>query len=177
MMSVVQLWLSVKPSFRRDGEKFMDELTDAQIDAATERGRIADATEPRATRARYDRRTKRVIVDLKNGCTFAFPPRLAQGLEAASDDQLAAVEVFGAGYGLHWEELDVDLSLPGLMAGIFGTKKWMARHAGRATSPAKAAASRMNGMKGGRPRKNTDRPHAPRHQSETLQNPRRTRRR
>ncbi|WP_319798673.1 DUF2442 domain-containing protein [Nitrobacter sp.] len=131
----------------------MADLTDAAIDVALKRGRAAHANEPRAAAARYDRASSRVIVDLENGCTFAFPPHLAQGLESATDDQLAAVEILGRGYGLHWEELDVDLSLPGLMAGIFGTKAWMAGHAGRATSPAKAAASRANGAKGGRPRK------------------------
>lgn len=131
----------------------MAELTDAAIDAALERGRTAHANEPRAAAARYDRATGRVLVDLENGCAFAFPPRLAQGLDKATDDQLAAVEILGKGYGLHWEELDVDLSLPGLMAGIFGTKAWMARRAGQTTSAAKAAASRANGAKGGRPRK------------------------
>ena len=135
----------------------MAELTDAAIDAALERGRAARASEPRATAARYDRASGRVIVDLENGCTFAFPPRLAQGLEAASDDQLSAVEILGQGYGLHSEELNVDLSLPGLMAGIFGTKAWMARRAGQATSAAKAAAARANGAMGGRPRKATSR--------------------
>jgi len=39
------------------------------------------------------------------------------------------------------------------MAGIFGTKTYMARRAGQATSPAKVAAARANGAKGGRPRK------------------------
>jgi hypothetical protein len=131
----------------------MAELTDAQIDAALERGGVAHATVPRAATVRYDRRTKRVIVDLTNGCTFAFPPRLAQGLESATDDQLAGIEILGAGYGLHWAALDVDLSVPGLLAGIFGTAAYMARRAGQATSPAKAAAARANGSKGGRPRK------------------------
>jgi hypothetical protein len=135
----------------------MADLTDAGIDAALERGKASRASEPRAAAARYDRGSGRVIVDLENGCTFAFPPRLAQGLEDASDAQLAAVEILGAGYGLHWEALDVDLSLPGLMAGIFGTKSWMARQAGRTTSAAKAAAARANGAKGGRPRKSATR--------------------
>lgn len=135
----------------------MVDLTDAAHDAALERGRAARASEPRAAAARYDRASSRVIVDLENGCTFAFPPRLAQKLEGASDDQLAAIAILGNGYGLHWEELDVDLSLPGLMAGIFGTKAWMARRAGQATSLAKAAASRANGAKGGRPRKPANR--------------------
>ena len=131
----------------------MGDPTDAQIDAALERGREASLREPRAAAARYDRQAERVIVELINGCTFAFPPRLAQGLETATDDQLSQVEVLGAGFGLHWEELDADLSIPGLLAGLFGTRAHMARQAGRATSPAKAAASRVNGAKGGRPRR------------------------
>jgi hypothetical protein len=90
---------------------------------------------------------------LTNGCNFAFPPRLAQGLESATVEQLDQIEILGAGSGLHWEALDADLSVPGLLAGLFGTKAYMARHAGQATSPSKAAAARANGAKGGRPRK------------------------
>jgi len=131
----------------------MAELTDKEIDAALERGREAAAAEPRASSARYDRRIGRIVVELTNGCTFAFPPNLAQGLEDATADELAEVEILGAGYGLHWETLDVDFTVPGLLAGIFGTRAYMARHAGRTTSPAKAAAARANGAKGGRPRK------------------------
>ncbi len=131
----------------------MADLTDAEIDAALKRGEQAQAHEPRATVARYDISAGRVIVDLENGCTFAFPPALAQGLETASEEQLASVEILGRGYGLHWEDLDVDLSLSGLMAGIFGTNAWMARRGGQASSAAKAAASRANGAKGGRPKK------------------------
>jgi hypothetical protein len=131
----------------------MADITNAQIDAAIARGKLALAAEPRAASARYDRQLDRIIVDLTNGCTFAFPPRVAQGLEQATPDQLAEVEILGLGYGLHWEALDVDLSIPGLMAGLFGTQSYMARRAGQATSPAKAAAARENGAKGGRPRK------------------------
>jgi hypothetical protein len=131
----------------------MAELTDAQIDAALERGKIAQASEPRAAAARYDKRRGQVVVDLTNGCTFAFPPRMAQGLEMATDDELSKIEILGRGYGLHWEGLEVDLSIPGLLAGIFGTSAYMARRAGQATSPAKAKAARAHGAKGGRPRK------------------------
>ena len=131
----------------------MAELTNEQIDAALERGRLAHTTEPRAASVLYDTQRGRVIVELTNGCSFAFPPRLAQGLESATDDQLSKIEILGAGYGLHWEALAVDLSIPGLLAGGFGTRAYMARRAGQATSPAKAAAARINGSKGGRPRK------------------------
>lgn len=131
----------------------MAELTDADIDAALARGKALRATEPRAAKARYDRAKGRLVLDLTNGCTFAFPARMAQGLEEATDDQLATVEILGNGYGIHWEALDMDISVPGLLAGIFGTKTYMARLAGQSKSPAKAAASRVNGAKGGRPRR------------------------
>ena len=126
----------------------MVDLSDAQIDAALERGRLANMNEPRAASARYDGKLGRIIVELTNGCTFRFPPRLAQGLETATEDQLAEVDILGAGYGLHWEALDADLSVPGLLSGLFGTRSHMARLAGQATSPAKAAA-RANGARGG----------------------------
>ena len=131
----------------------MAELTDAEINAATERGKLAHSSEPRAKAARFNEKLGRVVVELTNGCSFTFPPKLAEGLEAATSAQLAQVEVIGTGYGLHWDALDVDLSIPGLLAGLFGTKSYMARHAGRATSLAKATAARSNGAKGGRPRK------------------------
>lgn len=130
---------------------------EAMFETAERRGKALLSDEPRAAAARFDRKTGRIVVDLTNGCTFAFPARRAQGLEKADDAALAEVEVLGLGAGLHWERLDVDLSVPGLIAGLFGTKAWMDRqraaHAGAATSPEKAAAARENGKKGGRPPK------------------------
>jgi Protein of unknown function (DUF2442) len=130
---------------------------DREIDRALARGRRRALSEPRAARARYDRRTGRVVVDLTNGCSFAFPARSLQGLARASDAELAEVEILGSGHGLHWAALDADFTVPGLLMGVFGTRAWMAselaRRAGQAKSPAKAAAARANGRKGGRPRR------------------------
>jgi hypothetical protein len=135
----------------------MVEVSDAQIAAAEARGRKMLETEPRATAAFYDRTTARVVVDLVNGCTYAFPAQLVEDLQGADHDALAGVEVDGLGFNLHWPALDVDLYVPALVSGIFGTRTWvtreLARMAGRTTSPAKAAAARSNGAKGGRPRK------------------------
>ena len=112
---------------------------------------------PKAIHARYDRRVSRVIVGLDNGLELAFPPRLAQGLEHATPAALAIIEISPLGDGLHWPVIDADLSVPGLLQGVFGSKSWMARHlgaaGGRARSDAKVAAARENGRKGGRPRK------------------------
>lgn len=127
------------------------------IAEAERRGEAISSDEPRATSALYDAPSGRVIVELANGCGFLFPARSVQGLENATDEDLAEVEVLGLGVGLHWERLDVDISVPGLLAGLFGTKAWMDRQravkAGSARSPAKAEAARRNGAKGGRPPK------------------------
>lgn len=131
----------------------MADLRDLEIDAAMKRGRKRLDTEPRALAARYDPKTARVVVDLSNGCSFAFPPRAVEGLGEADDRELGEVEVLGPGFGLAWESRDVHVSLGGLMAGIFGTKSYMARRAGAVSSASKTAAARINGAKGGRPRK------------------------
>ncbi|HEV2145954.1 MAG TPA: DUF2442 domain-containing protein [Longimicrobiaceae bacterium] len=133
-----------------------DEELALQYARAEEAGRAADASEPRAIRARYDHERGRVEVELRNGCLFAFPAEMGQGLRGASPAELEQVEVTPSGYGLRWDGLDVDLAVPALMAGVFGTEAWM-RELGRAggsrTSAAKAAAARENGRRGGRPRK------------------------
>jgi hypothetical protein len=110
----------------------------------------------RAVSASYDRRTGRVMVELTSGFVFGFPTRAIPELVKASPDALAAVAVTPGGSGLHWEALDVDLSVPGLLLSSVGHSEKVrefARLAGRATSSAKAAAARANGAKGGRPRK------------------------
>ena len=134
----------------------MTDLSDTEIDAARRRGDVLAGAEPRAAAARYDAVTGQVTVELTNGCTFTFPGRALEGLGEATDAALAEVEVLGSGYGLHWESLDADFTVPGLLMGLFGTRAWMAReqarHAGKTRSPAKAAAARANGKKGGRPK-------------------------
>jgi hypothetical protein len=56
-------------------------------------------------------------VDLMDGRTITVPlvwyPRLADATPA----QLARWEIAGAGYGIHWPDLDEDLSTEGLLRG------------------------------------------------------------
>lgn len=126
-----------------------------QIARATERARQADGTQPRAISAKYDTKSGRIIIELSNGATVAVPSVLCEGIADASPREISKIEITPAGDGLHWESLDVDLGLPELIRGIYGTRMWMAelgRLGGSSTSLAKAAAARANGTKGGRPR-------------------------
>ena len=135
----------------------MDGVSDTGLKRAEQVGEAMLASELRASAARFDAATGRVVVELVNGCLYAFPAALVEDLQGAGAGDLAEVRVDGLGFNLRFPALDVDLYVPALVAGIFGTRKWMtrelARIAGRATSPAKASAARANGAKGGRPRK------------------------
>ena len=122
---------------------------------ATKAGEARLALQPRASKAHYDARRARLVVELTNGVILMLPPNLLQGLKNATPAQLAKVELTPFGTGLHWENLDADLGVTELAAGIFGTKAWMselARFAGSKTSARKASSSRENGKRGGRPR-------------------------
>lgn len=132
-------------------------VTDADRIAAEARLQENLRGQPKAVRARYDRRVSRIVVELDNGLELAFPPRLAERLEAATPVELSEIEISPLGDGLHWPSLDVDLHVPGLLSGVFGSKAWMARTlgaaGGRARSARKARAARENGRKGGRPKR------------------------
>lgn len=134
----------------------MTELTREQFEAAKARGE-ARMQGPRAVSAHYDAGRNRVIVRLTTGLELGFAPGDVEGLQNASAEDLKVIEVEAFGLGIHFPKLDADLYVPALLEGVLGSKRWMAAQLGAAggqtRSAAKAAASRENGKRGGRPRK------------------------
>lgn len=59
----------------------------------------------------------RLIVDLADGRTISVPLVWYPRLETATDSQRAKWEVAGGGYGIHWPDVDEDLSTEGLLRG------------------------------------------------------------
>ena len=59
----------------------------------------------------------RLSVDLMDGRTISVPLAWYPRLLNASTDQRKRWEISGGGYGIHWPEIDEDLSTEGLLRG------------------------------------------------------------
>jgi hypothetical protein len=75
------------------------------------------AVEPAAVRVWTQGRT--IYVELHDGRTIGFPADRFRILAAATEEQLARVKLEVNGYALRWEELDEDITVPGIVAGHF----------------------------------------------------------
>lgn len=128
---------------------------EAVYKAAVERGQKRKQEEPFASSVRFNRESGAYAVRLTDGKAFEIPSSLIPELAVASPDQLANVDLFGEGEGLFWQDLDAAISIETLINRAFGetVRRIAARNAASAKSEAKAAASRANGSKGGRPKK------------------------
>ena len=73
--------------------------------------------EPLAVRAWAEART--VFLELTDGRIFGFPADRFRLLRHASDAELKKVSVRLNGYALRWENLDKDITVPGVVAGHF----------------------------------------------------------
>ena len=74
-------------------------------------------TEPAALRAWAEGRM--IYFELTDGRIVAFPAARYKRLKTATDEQLKGVTVEVNGYALRWEDLDEDITVPGVVAGNF----------------------------------------------------------
>lgn len=75
-----------------------------------------DNTDPVAIRVWAKRRT--VFIERTDGRIVGFPASRFRRLKQASDDQLRNITIEVNGYA-RWEELDEDVTVPGIVAGRF----------------------------------------------------------
>jgi hypothetical protein len=135
-------------------------ITDTEYAVALEAGRRTAEREFRALAVSYlpDRDAIEVIT-IRNG-GFVIPRHLIGFLQDAGPGDLAKMELWPDGSLIEIEDLDIHISVDGMVkaalpvlvpgrivAGLF------AAAGGAATSKAKANSSRQNGKKGGRPRR------------------------
>ncbi len=76
---------------------------------------------------KYDTKIEQVYIEnryiciiLKNRAEFRFPASNNKRLAQATDAQLAELELICDSTGLHWGELDEDLSINSILYGKFG---------------------------------------------------------
>lgn len=78
-------------------------------------GILTKVADERVLDVRFDGHS--VIVDLMDGRTISAPLAWYPRLLHATPQQRAVWERAGAGYGIHWPEIDEDLSTEGLLRG------------------------------------------------------------
>jgi hypothetical protein len=115
---------------------------------------------PRMVNARYSRTNHKLTVEFDNGWGVIVPVADVKDFEyvdhAPTASELSKFEITGDGYYLFFPQIDVALYGPNFAREMLGEQAWqsqMAREFGSRKSEAKAAASRENGRKGGRPKK------------------------
>lgn len=118
---------------------------------------LARSQEPMAVvDARYEPRERSLRITFRSGGGMLIPVKRVSELAGQPPSDLAKIEISPFGDGLSWPTLDVDIYVPGLIEDVFGARLFAAatgRRGGRRRTKAKAAAARLNGAKGGRPRK------------------------
>jgi len=74
-------------------------------------------TEPAAIKAWTEKRY--IYIELTDGRIIGFPADRFKILKNATESELSKVELKLNGYALRWEELDEDITVPGIVAGHF----------------------------------------------------------
>ena len=97
-----------------------------KLERANARAVKRQKTSAQVISAAFDRQQGKIVVELSSGLTIAFKPTDAKGLERATPDDLAKIEISPSGFGLHFPKIDADLYIPALLEGFFGSKKWAA---------------------------------------------------
>ena len=71
------------------------------------------AKEPKATSVEF--RDDAMVLTLEDGRTLLVPLEWFPRLRDASDEDRRTWRFIGKGYGIHWPNLDEDISVPGLL--------------------------------------------------------------
>ncbi len=74
--------------------------------------------EPVAIRVWYEKEL--IYIQLEDGRVIGFPAAKNRRFAKANPEQISKAEIICSGTGIHWEELDEDLSVTGILAGRFG---------------------------------------------------------
>ena len=130
--------------------------TNDELRHAIEAGRRRRAGERRATSVQYDPDRDAIEIELTDGAGVRLPRAMMKEFREVPTADMAKLRVSPAGYGIKLDEHDINISVHGLIAALASAGDMAAslgKLGGAARSEAKRASARVNGAKGGRPRK------------------------
>lgn len=139
-----------------------EKMTPAELVAAHKEASAAMAARARGPRAQsVSVEAGNLVLTLSGGAvegtTICIPIENLPIVRDISEEDLPNVRLMGGGSAIFWPTANVDFSTYGLIERVTGIRSVRAHmaQAGSARTPAKIAAARENGKKGGRPRKST----------------------
>ena len=59
-----------------------------------------------------------IIAELEDGCTISVPLVWSWRLSEATPEQRSNFEIIGNGEGVHWPDIDEDISSRGMLSGV-----------------------------------------------------------
>lgn len=86
-----------------------------------------DAIEPRLTNVRVT--DDEIIAYLVDGRTISVPLAWSWRLSEATPEQRANFRIIGDGQGIHWSDIDEDISVEGMLYGTPARRPKQAAHA------------------------------------------------
>jgi hypothetical protein len=92
------------------------------FEQANQRSEELQSRIPHAVTARYDRKTRRIVIELSSKLVVSFSPADVEGLEHTRPSQLTEVRISPSGFGIHFPAIDTDLYVPGFWEGFLGSK-------------------------------------------------------
>jgi hypothetical protein len=135
-------------------------VTETEMREAVRIARIRERTATKIRSARYDQTTDTVVVALSTEATIVVPRKSIVGFAKAAPAMLAELQIVGAQETIWCDAVDDGVLLDQLLVIVAGEDTLGSLGAiinASKTSPARAVASRANGLKGGRPKKTTSR--------------------
>ena len=130
--------------------------TDDELRDAIAAGGRRQATERRAAGVRYDPDRDAIEIELTDGAAVRLPRTMMEEFRDVPTADMARLRVSPAGYGIKLDEYDIGISVHGLIAALAtpgDAAASLGKLGGAARTEAKRVSARVNGAKGGRPKK------------------------
>jgi hypothetical protein len=122
----------------------------ADIRAGRELGKFL-AQHQSARKVYYDPKEDRIELKMVSGLHISIPRECSPHLSKLSKRVMSTITLTSFGEALEIESKDIQVGIAGLLGRILGFDH--SERGGRAKTPAKTRAARLNGRKGGRPKK------------------------